>query len=571
MNYFKFFCAAVFSESNSSSQCSDTQCSSHDLASHHSHQPDFLTKYNMEYRDTYGLLVCRTCSLALGHSFSTHLQDKHKISVSITDKKTILSKCFAKESPYFHSSDVPLPGLDFVPIMDGFKCSQCCHYFLKEKSARGHARDIHGDRNSIVPCKVQTLCSDSATRKTYFGVQSIEEASCESSCDFSSSHSIASVVDKTMEVAMQSIPVQQAESIREANLFYVMMNWVPQPGGMPATFSCICDPNLLHVPVEGEEYYNTAKQIKDIFLNSLSCVSSIGFQLRTNINISTNVCRGPKTFTPPLTCLETTQSREEYARLFTSLLFFAHNILLQHPDILDTQTVEFINAAFTTTSRSSVFGAICSFLKEYTPTNSESGATIPLFVKCRCYLQDGTLLSLDDVSRICAKLIYLAKLSVLETVMDKEERHRVTAMEELKPLVELNNYNIFSFLCRVQSAARRVMESSNRMPCVLSTIDPTNPWTVVVGGISFQLESLQAAYNNALIKCQTMMEKMLLGMEGLNPKNVYDNLISTPHIMAHQDPSIDHRHRVSLLRHILTKEELRTRFVLSIVGPGVLG
>eukprot|EP00731_Ephydatia_muelleri_P032354 Em0023g861a len=132
---------------------------------------------------------------SIGRSFATHLNAKHGISVVAKDRKQILVQCFANESSYFLSNQVPLPALDFVPILDGFKCAQCNHYFLKESSARKHAQNSHVNI-SIVPCKVQTLCSDSAACRTYFGVESQEQGGCESSTAGSSSLNIASVVEK---------------------------------------------------------------------------------------------------------------------------------------------------------------------------------------------------------------------------------------------------------------------------------------------------------------------------------------------------------------------------------------
>ena len=93
-------------------------------------------------------------------------------------------------------------------------------------------------------------------------------------------------------------------------------------------------------------------------------------------------------------------------------------------------------------------------------------------------------------------------------------------MEELKPLVGLDNYNIFSFLCRVKGLARSVVESSNRMPCVLSTTDLNNPWNVIVGGVTITVETLRTAYKSSLAKCETLMRKMLLGTEGVSMSSI---------------------------------------------------
>ena len=546
-------------------------CSANSRPADHN-QPAYLAKYNLQYRKEYGLLVCCPCSAALGRSFATHLNAKHGISVVAKDRKQILVQCFANESSYFLSNQVPLPALDFVPILDGFKCAQCNHYFLKESSARKHAQNSHVNI-SIVPCKVQTLCSDSAACRTYFGVESQEQGGCESSTAGSSSLNIASVVEKTMQLAFHSGATLPTDSVREANLFYITMDWAKKPGEEQDRLSTVLKHTLLHIPGEGEEHYVMAQQIHEIFLNSLKNVSSFGFQLRININVDIKGSRGPKTFTPPLTCLETNGSRQEYARLLTSLMVFANNMSNHHPDLLQhSDTVESVKATFTTPTRSNVFGTMCAFLREYTPTNSKSQATIPLFVRCCCQLKDGRLLQLDGVSRICGKLIYMAKVSILEAVMDREERSRVAAMDELKPLVEVDNYNVFSFLCRVQALARRVLASSNRMPCVLSglCVGQQDPWKVIVGGITLSLDSLQAAYHKSLAKCQTAMQTLLLGAEGIQISSINDNLVSSPHIMAHKDSLVDHDCRCSLLRHILDNEGLKARFVSAINADNVV-
>ena len=43
-------------------------------------------------------------------------------------------------------------------------------------------------------------------------------------------------------------------------------------------------------------------------------------------------------------------------------------------------------------------------------------AAIPLFIHFHCFLNDGLLLSPNDVSHVCAKLLNIMDLSVLELV-----------------------------------------------------------------------------------------------------------------------------------------------------------
>lgn len=52
----------------------------------------------------------------------------------------------------------------------------------------------------------------------------------------------------------------------------------------------------------------------------------------------------------------------------------------------------------------------------------------------------------------------------------------MASMEELKPLVDIDNYNIISFLCRVERLAKRVFATSGfHVPC--------QEWTLAIPGI----------------------------------------------------------------------------------------
>ncbi|KAL5463282.1 hypothetical protein EMCRGX_G032170 [Ephydatia muelleri] len=149
------------------------------------------------------------------------------------------------------------------------------------------------------PTLPNTTCSTGRTCRTYFGVESQEQGGCESSTAGSSSLNIASVVEKTMQLALHSGATLPTDSVREANLFYITMDWAKKPGEEQDRLSTVLKHTLLHIPGEGEEHYVMAQQIHEIFLNSLKNVSSFGFQLRININVDIKGSRGPKTFTPP--------------------------------------------------------------------------------------------------------------------------------------------------------------------------------------------------------------------------------------------------------------------------------
>ena len=103
--------------------------------------------------------------------------------------------------------------------------------------------------------------------------------------------------------------------------------------------------------------------------------------------------------------------------------------------------------------------------------NSHSTSPIPL--RFRCLKSDRSLLQLDKVGRNCAKLQYLMKLAVLESVVAKPtvDEH-VKYMKQLQPLVNSNGnlFSVFTFICSTSSLARKVAAStctcSNRLPII---------------------------------------------------------------------------------------------------------
>ena len=523
-----------------------------------------LQKHNLMYREDSRLLMCCVCKCVLGRSFAVHAKSKHNITIKAVDRKVILEKCFAQESPYASGSQQPLPALNFLPIQDGYRCTECNHYWASERHAREHAKKKHQIGNeAIVRCKVQTLSSAIASCITYFGVQTAESTHHPAAPPIPS---MASIVQKTMELASAkaTVPVSDniRDNIREANLFYVIMGWwhpTPTAANNTETIS-----SLFHVPVEGEDLYCMATQIFNLICNSLESVSSFGFQLRVNVNVRLKGSRGPDRVVSPLTTLESDHSRKEYGRLLTSVVFFAHNYNQHHPELMDQQTVVCLERLFQSCTKCSLYGLIGALLQEYTPTNSESKATIPLFIQLHCHLRDGSLMSLDGVSRTCAMLIYLAKVSVLELVMLRDERSRRAAMDELKPLVEIDNYNIFSYICRVQGLARRVFATSNRIPCILSRMDALDPWKIVVGGVTLSAQHLRSAYREALSRCHVIMERLLMGVEPVSSSTVFDGLSGSCTVMSDRDPALDRARRYSLLKHVLETPELRARFVTGI-------
>ena len=124
-------------------------------------------------------------------------------------------------------------------------------------------------------------------------------------------------------------------------------------------------------------------------------------------------------------------------------------------------------------------------------------------------MEDGSLRSVDDVSRLCAKLIYLAKLCILNLVgaVETSKDCRVDNIKRLLPSTQVDNFNIFSELCNLKALASNAAMSANRpaqiAPAttnVLAQIAPatTNVLDVVIQGMRLQADHIGIVYRRAL-------------------------------------------------------------------------
>ena len=113
--------------------------------------------------------------------------------------------------------------------------------------------------------------------------------------------------------------------------------------------------------------------------------------------------------------------------MLTKLAFFSRNIGLlgQSPLIaFDDKLTRLADDLFcnATTNRRTVFDLMQYLLAQKTSTGEQDSAIIPLFLRFSCLLPNGCLMSPEEVTRLCAKLNYGMKLSILETATCSHRR-----------------------------------------------------------------------------------------------------------------------------------------------------
>ena len=202
-------------------------------------------------------------------------------------------------------------------------------------------------------------------------------------------------------------------------------------------------------------------------------------------------------------------------------------------------------------------------LLEGSVIDNESRAPIPLFIRFRCFMKDSFLLSPE---RICAQVLYLMKLSVLEVVKDQTgdlnkdqtgdlnkdqtgDLNKEKAINELLPFVKVEpgNFNVFSFICRVKALATHVNKKCNRLPLIVQLT--RNPFDIITRGVRLRAEQLRAVYRRALDRCKFLLQQLLLG-SNVSTENPHDNLHGS-RIMANKNKGRSH-----WLQPINTRPEL---------------
>eukprot|EP00731_Ephydatia_muelleri_P036423 Em0253g3a len=230
-----------------------------------------------------------------------------------------------------------------------------------------------------------------------------------------------------------------------------------------------------------------------------------------------------KDLSPFPCCIHKSQS-------LTKLAFFSINIGLlgQSPLIaFDEKLTRLADNLFgnATTNRRTVFDLMQYLLAQKTSTGEQDSAIIPLFLHFSCLIPNGCL-------------------------MPPEEARTGSKYEETERMVELDNFNLFSFVCRIHSLAAKVVCCSHCLPMVNRKGE-----AILVRGCYLTVSHLRSAYKTALNSCNGLLEELLLGFDQpLRLEEVYDNFADLSpgfRFMPNQDPSKIEAICSALLKHVL--------------------
>ena len=147
----------------------------------------------------------------------------------------------------------------------------------------------------------------------------------------------------------------------------------------------------------------------------------------------------------------------------------------------------------------------------------------------------------------------MCKAKLWNEVIDSRNCYRRgqgRSMKKLNGMVELENFNLFSFVCRIHSLAAKVVCCSHCLPMVNRKGE-----AILVRGCYLTVSHLRSAYKTALNSCNGLLEELLLGFDQpLRLEEVYDNFADLSpgfRFMPNQDPSKIEAICSALLKHVL--------------------
>ena len=244
-----------------------------------------------------------------------------------------------------------------------------------------HATENH-ENKEVVPCSVQTLTNSAFKR--FFGVVNATEVSRSVQCELP----VSAVVSKSMGLVLEN--PMRLESISEQNMFYVVIDWYPEPDSIDR-FHFVIKQELLQVPEDSQHY----SAILTTFKASIQGVSSVEYSFRCAISPPDNGTQKAFAHSRLRILLMNTQR--------CSLVFFLKNVMERGPqDLKPAEKVELlIQEAFQAPSRNTIFPFILA-LMESNVANNHSTSPIHLLLRFLCLKSDGSLLQPEEVGCNCS-------------------------------------------------------------------------------------------------------------------------------------------------------------------------
>ena len=468
-------------------------------------QNDIINKYNLLLDTHYNTLHCSICHIVLTETFQRHFKMNH--SIKITAKDAIVLVPLLKIYPAF-SNVFPVRPFQHIPILNGFNCSRCFHCSVSLIAIRQHCIREHSI-HCYNGCKLQKI-SLKNTSLTYVRISS--EYQDENHGQFTKN----SILAQFKDTVQSSLP---KDNFNQKNLFYAKYNWYPEPGGIDL-FSNFDIEKAMEFPKSTSIQYHFFTQLLNFFIAELESVNSLSPEL----TVLLDDCDSSGSFR----YLTTRNSRRQYAIEFSHFVLFTIRIYRDSPSnfILDERVQITVQSLSESMTSDSIVALLSTVIRQVPINTPELSMLMLLFVRFWCKNSNGSLQHPNNIARICSKLIYLCKLTLLlelDTFPDYSFVQKVAYIKRNRVFALENGCYNRGILTRIRSDAW-ACNSNSEIIGRISIPDLNRRFDIVYDGVLLKLVSLQNVFYVAYSKCMELQHKILDGLNaGIDLSKIVDH------------------------------------------------
>lgn len=456
-------------------------------------QNDIITKYKLRLDTYYNTLHCNICHVILTETFQRHLRQNHSIKINAKDVQILIP--LLKNYPTF-SNVFPMRPFQHIPILNGFYCSKCFHCSVSEHTIRQHCFKQHS-----IDCYTECLLQKINAKKTSL---TYVRVSSENDIEIHQQFTKNSIIAQFKDSVQSSLP---KDSFNQRNLFFTKYNWYPEPDEIDL-FSNYDIDKVMEFPKSTSIQYNFFTQILNFFIAELEKVNALSPEL----TILLNDCDSTGSFK----YLTTGNSRRQYAIEFAHFVLFAIRIYRDAPRnfILDSRIQIAVQSLSESTTSDTIVALLSAVIRQVPVNTPELSMLMLLFVRFWCKNSNGSLQHPNNIARICSKLIYLCKLTLLlelDTLQDYSFVQKVAYIKKNRVFALGNGCTNRGILTRIRSDAW-ACNSNAEIIGRISIPDLNRRFDIVYDGVLLKLANLQNAFHAAYSKCIQIQHKILDGL-----------------------------------------------------------
>lgn len=520
-----------------------------------------LQLYNLGYDMQRMVLYCTSCKGIMSKNAVGHLRKVHKVRKISLELREVLSQL--EIHPLDLDTSRRRERLPYLAVINGFQCNTCDWCSSSVGSMRKHISQMNHLDSGYHQQLVQKGGAKSGS-KLFPVFESTAAQHNEENVD------VERVVGQaTSFLNFLRTPV---ETFRTKDMFYTQMFWFVE---------------------EHEEMFLDSIRIWEYFdcptsfrhgeeIHSWLCELIEGVR---QWDINTRMDLGRTDINQPFRVLHRSKSVQEYAKLFSKVLFFVLNLIerpaeglfenlrsfmggeIRCPSEAITRASNQFRESFSREDFLNVLELITQ--EKLTISRVNDGKTVlSLFVRLYCRRREGHLLKPDEVSRFTAKLIYLIKLVYGQCLLNSASQDRYES--ERRYCYDIRGRSVFSFVVLVNGQAQKYAKQANPLPKI---VELDSGRRILLSGLEVNIPRYRNGYLDAEDELIRRLDVLVFGLAEpvLRTEQFRDDIScdSVGYTMHFVDAMAGKEANGLLIRHILQTRDLKEKFVQSTNGGAI--